>query len=126
MAAELTPQQLRQVYREAEPRAEYAKFLNPLAHEADAAWRALVVNPDDAPIPAGARIPANAIAAQLSSDEIFVAMAPGMSFANVVSRLLGTNELRLAVNSPRPTIAPGPEGPVNAIGSLLEGARETT
>ena len=126
MAAELTPQQFRQVYREAEPRAAYAKFVNPVAHAPDAAWRALATNPDRPSIPAGASIPTNAITAQVASDEVFVAMAPGTSFANVVAHVLGADELRPPENSERPTIAPGAVEQVNAIAARLERAGEAT
>jgi hypothetical protein len=126
MTAELTPQQFRQVYREAEPRAEHAKFLNPLAHAADAAWRALVANLDRPPIPTDAAVPVNAIVGRLAPEEIFVAMAPGKQFANPVAHLLGVDELQPFANSAHRSIAPGPAGPVNAIGSLLERPGETT
>ena len=120
MPAELTSQQSRQMYREAEPRAEYAKFLNPLAHAADAEWRALVANPDRPTIATDAAVPVNAIVGRPAPGEIFVAMAPGKPFANPVAHLLGVDELHPAANSPRPTIAPGAVEHVNTIAAQLE------
>ena len=126
MAAALTPWQLGQVYREAEPRAEHAKFVNPVAQLPDAAWWAIVANSGRPPIPAGVSIPTNAITAQLASDEVVVAMAPGTSFSNVLAALLGADELRPPLNSERPTIAPGTAEQVNTIAAQLERAGEAT
>lgn len=126
MAAELTPQQFRHVYREAEPRAADAKSVNPVAQLPDAAWWASVANPGGPPIPAGASIPTNAMMGQLAPDELFVAVAPGTSFANSVAHVLGAADVRPPVNSERPTIAPGGAEQVNAISARLERAGEAT
>jgi hypothetical protein len=126
MAAERPAQQSGQVYREAQPRGPHAKFLNPVARAPDAEWRAIATNPDPPSFQAGAHVPANAIAAQLAADEVFVSMAPGKLLATTIAQLLGGNEPDAPVNSGRPSIAPSPAGPVNAIGPLLEGAGEAT
>jgi hypothetical protein len=124
VAAELTPGQFRQVYREAEPRTAQAKYVNAIAHAPDATWGALATNADRPEIPAGASIPTNAITAQLAPGEIFAAMAPGTSFANVTAHLLGADEIRPSLNSERATITSGGIGHVNPIATLLERAGE--
>jgi hypothetical protein len=121
MAAQRSPQQSRQLYREAGPRAEHVKLLNPAAHAADAEWRALMGNADHPWIPAAAAGPVNTIAGRLAPEEIFVAMAPGKQFANPVAHLLGVAALHPSANSPRPTIAPGAVEHVNTIAAQLEG-----
>jgi hypothetical protein len=120
MASELTQQPFRQVHREADHRAADAKSVNPVAQLPDAAWWTAVGNPGGPAIPAGASIPTNEITAQLASDDVFVAMAPGTSFANVLAPLFGASGLRPPANSERPTIAPGSVGQVNAIAARLE------
>ncbi len=124
MAAELTARHLRQVYREAEPRASYAKSLNPAAHVPDTEWRALVANPDHPQIAPSASVPVTAIARWLASDEIFVAIAPGKSIANRAMDLQDAEGLVLLENSKRPAIPSGRAVQVNTIDALLERAGE--
>jgi hypothetical protein len=124
MAAELTAQHLRQVYREAEPRAPYAKSLNPAAHVPDTEWRSLVANPDHPQIVPSASVPVTAIAGWLASDEIFVAIAPGKSIANRATDLQDAEGLVLLENSKRPAIPSGRAMQVNTIDALLERAGE--
>ena len=117
--------QLRHVYREAEPRAASAKFLNHAARAPDAAWRALVTNGGRPPIPTAAQVPTNAIVAQPTAGEAFVAMASGKLLATAIASFLGEDALPPA-NSGRPSLAPGAASPANAIAPLLEEAGETT
>ena len=120
MAAELTAQHFRQVCREAEPRAAYAKSINRAAHAPDADWRALVANPDQPQIAASASVPVTAIAGWLMSDEGVVAMAPGKWFANRALDLPDTKGLVLLENSMRPSIPAGRAAHVDTIEALLE------
>jgi hypothetical protein len=124
MAAELTAQRLRQAYREAEPRAAYAKSMNRAAHAPDADWRALVANPDHPQVAASAGVPVTAIAGWLMSDEGVVAMVPGKWFANRALDLPDTEGLVPLENSMRPSIPAVWAAHVNTIEALLERGRE--
>lgn len=115
MAAELAARTSRQVYREAEPRAAFAKFVNPVAHSPDASWWALFANADRPLVSAGASVPESAIVGSMSQDEFVVAIGPGKWVANRFPDPGDMDSLAQLENSPRASIDVGRTGPVNSI-----------
>ena len=120
MAAERTAQHFRQIHREAEPGAAYAKSVHQALGAPDAAWRALVANPDRPSIAASLGIPVNAFAGRVAWDEIAAPADPAVSLPNRAGGRQDAEWLVLLANSARPSIGAGLAAPINSIADLLE------